>query len=179
MLFHGKTDCLGRYGSVLCNRRTQRILHRVLAVSCRQLQDFQIFASSSPGASILAQPVISHTEVARGKHFLAVLVVLKSTRLADQRIDHMAVVDGMLVRADQTWHLLNQQISVPDFDEVCIDRHIDFVSDQSTGNRISVPLDSDRAAAVDLDAAVLSPVVQLGRWQFPEDFQFLLQSRRP
>lgn len=91
----------------------------------------------------------------------------------------MAVVDGMLVRADQAGHLLDQQVSVPDLDEVSVDRHIDFVSDQSTGNGIGVSLDSDRAAAVDLDTADLGPVVQLCGRQFPKDFLFLLESRRP
>jgi hypothetical protein len=54
VLLHGEADRLGRDWGVLGNRRTQCILHRVLAVSGRQLQNLQVFPRRSPGAPILA-----------------------------------------------------------------------------------------------------------------------------
>lgn len=179
MLFHGKADRLGGDRGVAGNRQTQRILHRVLALPGRQLQNLQVFAGGSPGAPILAQTVISHAKVACGKHVLPVLIVLEGTRFANQRIDHVAVVDGVLACTNQPRHSLDQHPAVPDLDEVGIDQHVDLVPDQSTGNGIGVPLDLNRTAAVDLDAADLRPVVQPGGWQLPEHFLFPFEPRRP
>jgi len=71
----------------------------------------------------------------------------------------VAVVDGMLACTNQAGHLLDHQVAVPDLNEVGIDQHVNLVADQSTGNGIGVPLDLDRAPAVDLDAADLRSVV--------------------
>lgn len=44
MLFDGKLDRLGRDRCVLCQDPSQGILHRVLAIPRRQLQNLQVFA---------------------------------------------------------------------------------------------------------------------------------------
>ena len=115
--------------------------------------------------------------MARGEHVLPVLIVLKGARLANQRIDHVAVVDGMLACTDQAGHSLDQYIAVPDLDEVGIDPRLDLVSDQTAGNGIGVLLDSDRAVAVNLDAAELRSVIQSRGRQLAKHFLFLLKPR--
>ena len=113
--------------------------------------------------------------MACGKHVLPILIVLKGPRFANQRIDHVAVVDGMLARTDDTGHALDKHVAVPYFDEVGIDHHVDLVSDQAAGNRIGVPLDLDRAAAVDLNSADLSSVVHLRGRQLAKNVQLLIE----
>jgi hypothetical protein len=54
MLFYCQADGLDGDWHVLRDGQAQRILHRVLALPCRQLQNLQVFADSSPGAPILA-----------------------------------------------------------------------------------------------------------------------------
>lgn len=115
--------------------------------------------------------------MARGEHVLPVLIVLKGARLANQRIDHVAVVDGMLACTEQAGHSLDQYVAVPDLDEVGIDPRLDLVSDQTAGNGIGVLLDSDRAVAVNLDAAELRSVIQSRGRQLAKYFLLLLKPR--
>jgi len=83
----------------------------------------------------------------------------------------------MLACTDQAGHSLDQYIAVPDLDEVGIDHHVDLVFDQTAGNGIGVLLDSDRAAAVDLDATDLRSVIQSRGRQLAKHFLFLLKPR--
>jgi hypothetical protein len=77
------------------DRQPQRILDGILAVVCRQLQDLQVFAGGCPRAVVTLQLVVGHAEVAGGKHVGVILVVRQRAGLADQRVDHVTVVDGV------------------------------------------------------------------------------------
>lgn len=145
VLVDGQLHRCGRDGAPLRDRDPQRVLHGLLAVSGRQLQDFQVFPDGHFGAMRAAQLIVSHAEVARGEQVLVVLVVLERPRLADQRVDHMAVVDGVLAAAGQPRHPLHLGARIPDLDEVGVDYDVHLVPDQSAGDRIRVPLHLDRA----------------------------------
>ena len=84
MLLDGQPHRFRADGLSFGNRCSQRILHGVLAVPRRQLQDFQVFADSHLRAVRPAQLIVSHAEVARGKQVLVILVVLEGAGLADQ-----------------------------------------------------------------------------------------------
>lgn len=165
MLLDGQANRLRRNGLALCDGQTQRVLHRILAVAGRQLQNLQVFAEALAWAVIAAQRVVGDPKVTGRKHVLAILVILERSRLADQRIDHVTVVDRVLAAAGQTRHPLDLRVGVPDLDEVGVDHRVDLLSDQSAVYRIRVTLDLDRAAAADPDAADALPVIQLARRQ--------------
>ena len=153
MLLDGPLDRLRRDGLAAGDGPTQRLLHRLLAVPGRQLQNLQVFPDPLAGTVVVAQLIVGDAEVTGRKHVLPILVVLEGARLADQRIDHVTVVDRVLAAAGQTWHPLDFGPGVEDLHEVGVDHHVYRVPDQSAGDRIRVPLDLDRAAAADRHAA--------------------------
>lgn len=168
MTLDGRTNRGRSNRLVLGNRHPQRVLHRILAITGGQLQNLQVFAGRHARRVIAQQPIVSHAEVTGGKHVGPIPVVLESPRLANQRVNHMAVVDGVLAVARQTRHRLNLASRPPDFNFIGVDHDIDLHADQATGNRIGVAADLNRAAAVNLDSADMSPMIELARRQLAE-----------
>jgi hypothetical protein len=173
MLLDGKSNRLRRDGLAAGDGQTQRVLHRILAVPGRQLQNLQVFADALAWAVIAAQPIVGDAKVAGRKHVLPILVILERARLADQRIDHVTVIDCVLAVAGQAWHPLDFGPRIEDLDEVGVDQHVDLLPNQPARHRIRVALDLDRAAAADRDAHDMLPVIQLARWQLAKT-RFLL-----
>jgi hypothetical protein len=173
MLLDGPSNQLRRDGFAAGDRATQRVLHCVLAVSGRQLQNLQVFTHAFAWAMVAAQLIVGHAEVATRKHVFTVLVVLERARLADQRIDHVTVIDRVLAMAGQTWHPLDFGARVEDVDEVGVDHHVHPVPDQPTGHRIRVAFDLNRTAAADRNAGDALPVIQLARRQLAKTRFFL------
>jgi len=165
VLLDGQSNRLRRDGRALGDGQTQRLLHRVLAIPGRQLQDLQVFTDALASTVVAAKPIVGDAKVAGRKHILPILVVLERTRLPDQRIDHVTVIDRVLASARQTRHPLDFASRVPDLDEFGVDHDVDPVANQPAGNRIRVPLDLDRAATADSDPPETLPVIELGRRQ--------------
>lgn len=151
----------------------ESVLHRVLALPRRQLQDLQVLADSHLAAVRAAEFVVGHAEVAAGEQVLAKLVVLEGAGFADQRVDHVAVVDRVLAAAGQTRHRLHVGAGVPDLHLVGVDHDVHLIADQAAGDRIGVLLHLDRAAGVDFDARDPLPVVELARRQLAQAGLFL------
>lgn len=120
-----------------------------------------------------AQLIVGHAEVARGKQVLVVLVVLERAWLADQRVDHVAVVDRVLAAAGEARHPLHLNVPEPHLDVVGVNHDVHLVTDQSAGNRIRVPLHLDRAAGVNFNAMDPLSVIELVRRQLAEAGLFL------
>jgi len=168
MTFDGRSNQRRRDRRVLSQRQAQGLLHGILAVAGRQLQDLEIFPGCHARTVRGEQLIVGHAKMAGRKQVLVVLVVLESARLANQRIDHMAVVDRVLAAARQPRHLLNQNVCVPDLDEVRVDHHVHLVPNQPTGNGVRVALDLNGAAAADPDARHALAVIELRRRQLAE-----------
>jgi hypothetical protein len=160
---------------VLLDRQPQRVLDGILAVVGRQLQDLQVFAGGCLGAVITQQLVVGHAEVAGGKHVGVILVVRQCAGLADQRVDHVTVVNGVFAVARQARHRLNPGSRPPDFNYVSVNHDIDLPADQPAGNRIRVAPDLNRAAAVNLDPAHVAPMIELARRQLAQVRLLLLK----
>ena len=96
-----------------------------------------------------SQHVPRHAKTSRRKHFFAELIVGEGTRLTDQRINNVPIVDGRLLLAGQPWHRLNDVALMRHRDEFGANPHIDLTLYQATGNRIRVGSHFDRAAEVD------------------------------
>jgi hypothetical protein len=91
--------------------------------------------------------------MAGGEHVFAILVVFERTRLPQQRIDHMAIVDRRSADARQPRHPLHQVAVVRDIDPFGMDRDIDFLTHQPTRNGVAIATNLDRAAAANTNAA--------------------------
>lgn len=168
MAFNRQADRLCRNRPILRQRQPQRVLHRLLAVASCQLQNLQVFPSRHARRVIAQQPIVGHAKVARGKHVRLILIVFERPRLADQRVDHVPVVDGVLAIARQPRHLLDLAARPPDFDHIGVDHHVNIQADQPTGNRIRVAADLNRAAAANLNAADALPMIELAERQLAE-----------
>lgn len=77
------TNALRGDGRASRDRLPQRVLHGILAVAGRQLQNLQVFAGRDAGGVIAEQLIVSHAEVARGEQVGVILIVRKSAGLAD------------------------------------------------------------------------------------------------
>jgi hypothetical protein len=85
----------------------------------------------------------------RGKHLLAILVILERAGLSHQGINYVPIVDIGSARAHEPWHLLNENALVCDGDLFRSDLDIHGSADQSAGDRVHVLSDRDRAALGD------------------------------
>lgn len=96
-----------------------------------------------------AQEVPGHPKTAGRKHFFTVAVVGKGSRLADQRIDDVPIIDRGQMLTNQSRHDLNDVTVVRHRDLFGTDPQINQLTDQSAGNRVGVGSHADRAAARD------------------------------
>jgi hypothetical protein len=84
MLFDGKSNRLRGDSLAPRDGQTQRVLHRVLAIPGRQLQNLQVFADSLARTVIPAQPIVGDPKMTGRKHVLSILIVLERAGLANQ-----------------------------------------------------------------------------------------------
>lgn len=89
-------------------------------------------------ASPLAQLVVGPAKLNRREHVLDVAVIAKRPRLANQRINHMPIVEQHLAFAKLSWHPFHALTPVPQFDLVLLNPRLDLQTDQFAVNRVSV-----------------------------------------
>ena len=94
------------------------------------------------------QHVVRDAERGRREQVVPVPVRRERTRLADQPVDHVPVVDPVLAPTAQPRHPLHDLLRVPHFHVLGVQTHLDPLADQSARHRVRVPLDVDRAARV-------------------------------
>jgi hypothetical protein len=111
------------------------------------VQDPQVFLGRPPRLP-LQERVVGHAEAARREQVRPVAVVGEGTRLADQPVDDVAVLDPVPPTPPQPGQFLEPLLAVPDFDPLGVQPGLDALADQPTGHRVDVPLDSHGAAAV-------------------------------
>ena len=80
-----------------------------------------------------AEHVVSDPKLAGRKHFFAVLIIGKCARLANQRIDDVAIIDRRQFLADQSLHRLNDVALVRDHNFFCSESQVNALTDQPTG----------------------------------------------
>jgi len=106
----------------------------------RQVQNAQILPVGVR-RPLFDQGIVGHAEVTRREHLLAVPVVRERSRLADQPVDDVPVVDAMLVAATQPWQTLDQLLGVPHLQVFDEDADLDALPDQPARHRVTVAAD--------------------------------------
>jgi hypothetical protein len=127
----------------------QRVVDSGLALPRRELENPEIFLDRATGPLGL-QEVVSHAESAGGEHRIAVAIALEGTGLTDQPVDDVAILDAVLASTSQPRQAVDLAGTVPDVEMVNPDVNIHLFSDQTTGQRVDVAADVDRAAGIDL-----------------------------
>jgi hypothetical protein len=155
----------GRRGQrhVAREQNPQSILHGRLALAGRVLKDSQVFLGPRPFALFLAEPVVGHAEAAGREQILAVAILGKRSRLADQRVDDVPVLHLVLVPPDQSRQRVHTVVRVPHLDPIGEESGLDRFADEPTVHRVRVAVDVDEAARIDPAWHAKSPVDSLGR----------------
>jgi hypothetical protein len=116
--------------------------------------------------------------VARREQLLPITVVGERSRLANQPVNDVPVVETMLVTATQPRQMLDQLLCVPHFEVLYEETDLDLLADQATGHRVTVAVDVDQAAAIDARHHTLASLQAAGR-QGLQPCPFLGQSLAP
>jgi hypothetical protein len=117
-----------------------------LAFAGGKLKNLHVLFIGDPlGVSRLKQ-VVSDPKLTRWEHLFTVSVVPERARFANQRINHVTIVNGLSVLANQPLHGLHVVVLMSHDDLLRSNPHIDFRTDQSTRNRVRVGAHLDRAA---------------------------------
>lgn len=94
------------------------------------------------------QHVVGDPERGRREQIVPVPVRRERTRLADQPVDHVPVVDPVLPATTQPRHPVHHLLRVPHLHRLGVQAYLDPLTDQPARHRVRVPLDVDRAARI-------------------------------
>jgi hypothetical protein len=112
------------------------------------VQDLQVLLGALSFVSSVAESVVGQAETRRREEVLPVGVVGERPRLADQRVDHMSVVNRVLVPTHQSRQGIHLPIGEPDFDAVGKEPRLDLLADQATVDRVSVTVQVNQTSRV-------------------------------
>ncbi len=84
-------------------------------------------------------------ESRRGIHVIHVLVIDERAGLANQRVDHVAKVDGFLAVAELPRHAFDALVLVPKFQMVLVNAHLQSQADVLAAYRVDVSLHANDA----------------------------------
>ena len=113
------------------------------------MQNLQILPGTVPFVAQGTEAVVGHAEPRRREQIVAVGIVRQRARLADQRVDHVPVMDGVLVAAHQPRPRFHTPVGEPHLDAVDIQPRLDLFADEPAVHRIRVAMKVNQAAAVD------------------------------
>ena len=149
----------------LVEQEPQRLVNTAFSLPRRQEKDRQIVLDHAAGPQV-QEHVVGHPEPASREHRIAVAVLLERSRLADQPVDDVAVLDAMLASASESRQAVQLSGTVPDVDGLGTDVNINLFTDQSTRQRIGVAADMDRTPRIDSclePSRHLQPTTRQGR----------------
>jgi hypothetical protein len=132
----------------LVEQEPQRLVHAAFSLLRGQEEDRQVVLDHADGSPVLQQ-VVGHPESAGREHRISVAVLLERSRLADQPVDDVAVLDAMLAPASEPRQGGQLPGPVPDVEGLGPDVDIHLFADQAAGQRVGVAADVDRAARID------------------------------
>jgi hypothetical protein len=119
---------VGRLASV--EHEPQRLVDAALPFLGRQVEDRQVILDHAAGPPVL-QDVVGHPEPAGGEHRVAVAVLPERSRLADQPVDDVAVLDAMSASASESRQAVQLPGPVPDVEGFGPDVNIHLFADQT------------------------------------------------
>jgi hypothetical protein len=112
------------------------------------VEDRQVVLGHAAGPTVF-QEVVGHPEPAGREHRIAVAVLLERPGLADQAVDHVAIIDPMLAPPSEPGQGVDLPGPVPDVEDLGPDVDIYLLADQPAGQRVDIAADMDRAPGID------------------------------
>lgn len=153
MLFGG--DCLQHVvggDRFACRQEpSQHVVDQFQPFVLGGVQQLEILLEGGCFRRALEQPVVGHAEPRGGVHVVDVLVVDERTRLADQRVDHVAEVDRFLAAAELSRQVFDAFVSMPKFQMVLMNPHFQTQADVLAAHRVGVSLHANDAVRLHRD----------------------------
>jgi hypothetical protein len=112
------------------------------------MQNLEVLLDCGRFTLAFDQLVVGHAEPRAGVHVIHVFVVQEGPRLANQRIDHMAKVDGFFAVAEQPRHPLKTFVPVPQLEVILVNLHLHLQADILAAHRVSVAFDPQDAVRI-------------------------------
>jgi len=154
----------------------QCVIDEIKPLMLGRVQQLEILLDGGLFRRVLEQLIIGHAEAGRGVHVIDVLVVDKRTRLADQRVDHVAKVNVFLALAELSRHPLLAFILIPKFQMVLVNAYLDLQADILAADGIGISLHTDDAVGLHRHQDRSAGTAPLGRQRaegrefFPKGF---------
>jgi hypothetical protein len=126
----------------------QHVVDKIQPFMLGGVQQLEILLDRGSFRRALEQPVIGHAEPRGGVHVVDVFVVDERTRLADQRVDHVAKVDRFLAAAELSGHALDAIVSMPEFQVILVNAHLQSQADVLAAYRVHVSLHANDAVGL-------------------------------
>lgn len=115
----------------------QSVIDPLLRLPRCQQQEPQILAICL-GGSALAQGIVGGAEAAGGEQVLPVAILWEGSPFSDQPVDHVPVVDAVLVLAPDPGQALDTSLGIPDFQVLDLYPHFHRLSDQAARDRVGI-----------------------------------------
>jgi hypothetical protein len=142
-------DRFGGQQNVVRQQDPQGVVYGLLVGVGGVMQDLQVLFGAESFVSPVAESVVRQAEPRRREEVLPVGVVGERPRLADQRVDHVSVVNRVLVPTHQSRQGVHLPIGEPDFDAVGEESRFDLLADQATVDRIGVAVQVNQTSGID------------------------------
>jgi hypothetical protein len=126
----------------------QRLVNPAFSFLCGQQQQRQVVLDHAAGPPLF-QEVVGHPETAGREHRVAVAVLLKGPGLADQPVDDVTVIDAMLASPSEPGQGVDLPGPMPDLEGFGPNVDVHLFADQTTGQRVGIAADMDRAPGID------------------------------
>jgi hypothetical protein len=134
---------------VTAQQHPQGVVHGHLAMRRRAVQEGQVLLRLPSLVVPFAEAVVCQAEAGGREQVVAVRVPGERPRLADERVDHVPVVDRVPVPADQPRQRVHQRVGEPHLDAVGVQAGLHPLADQPAVHRVRAPADVDQAARID------------------------------
>jgi hypothetical protein len=104
------------------------------------VQQLKVLLDGGRFGRVLEQLIIGHAKSRCGVHVIHVFVIDKRARLADERVDDVAKVDGFLVGTELSRHSLDAFVSVPELKMILVNADFKLQADILAAYRVGVTL---------------------------------------
>jgi hypothetical protein len=138
-------DVVGLDRPALGQKPAQCIIDEIQPFVLGGIQQLEILLDCRRLRRVLKQLIIGHAESRGGIHVIYILVVDKRTRLADQRVDHVAKVDAFLAVSKQSRHPLEAFVAIPKFQMVLVNAYFELQANVLAADGIDVSFHADNA----------------------------------
>jgi hypothetical protein len=169
--FHEFLDGCRVDGPPLLQEMLNGALDGRLALPGRQIENGQVFPAG-PGRSADTQFVIGHAKTYARKEIVPPTVVLEGTRLTNQTVDYMPVIDLVFFFAMQAWEPLGTSLGIPDFQMLGKNTDSDFLANKPTGYTVGIVFHANRARTANSHLDRVEKGQRFG-WKGAEGLAFL------